>query len=310
MKHDVAGNPITGIKWTKKTLNKIVVELSSLGIMISAPTLRRLLIKMDFSLKSNRKVIASGGKPLTQKNKADRDEQFHYISTLRDQFEKEADPIISVDTKKKELIGNFKNAGVTWGKEAIKVNDHDFRSYAQGIAIPYGIYDVTANKGTVFVGKYHDTPAFAVKAIEQWWHYEGCERYPRAKNILILADNGGSNSSRAKAWKYWLQSFCDICKLNIVVCHYPSGASKWNPIEHRLFSEISKNWAGMPLTSYEKVLKFIRTTKTTTGLSVSSYLIRNKYETGEKISNAAMDLLSIKRHEVFPKLNYTFIPRM
>lgn len=159
MKHDIAGNPMTGLKWTKKTLSKIVVELSSLGIMISSPTLRRLLIKMDFSLKSNRKIIASGGKPLTQKNKADRDEQFQYISKLRDQFEKQTDPIISVDTKKNELIGNFKNAGVTWEKQVTKVNDHDFRSYAQGIAIPYGIYDVTANKGAVFVGKYHDTPS-------------------------------------------------------------------------------------------------------------------------------------------------------
>jgi len=239
----------------------------------------------------------------------ERNTQFEYISALRQSFEKHGNPVISVDTKKKEMVGNFKNNGQTWNDTPISVNDHDFRSDATGMAVPYGIYDTQANKGKIIVGISSDTPAFAVNAIERWWRTEGGKRYPTSNKLLILADSGGSNGVRPRAWKYNLQNvICNRHNLDVTVCHYPTGASKWNPIEHRLFSEISKNWAGKPLVNYETVLKYIRTTKTSTGLKVTAQLNKNTYAKGESISDEEMEQLTLAKHKVLPKLNYTLAP--
>ena len=239
---------MTGLKWTRRTTEKIAEQLGQLGIDVSANTVAKLLKQMGFSLLVNHKKLSHGPQQ-------DRDEQFTYIAQLRDCFALSGDPIVSVDTKKRELVGSFKNAGTAWSREPVAVNDHDFRSLASGIAIPYGIYDLEANRGSVFVGTSHDTPRFAVDNLEKWWRYDGKWRYPAASRLLILADSGGSNAFRSRAWKYWLQNrLADRHSLAITVCHYPAGASKWNPIEHRLFSEISKNWAGRPLDSYETLV--------------------------------------------------------
>jgi len=191
----------------------------------------------------------------------------------------------------------------------VLVNDHDFRTLAQGVAIPWGLYDTQVNRGHVYIGTSHDTPAFSVTALAQWWSRSGRRCYPHTKRLLILADSGGSNGARTRAWKYELQTrVCDRFGLTLTVCHYPPGTSKWNPIEHRLFSEISKNWAGQPLETYETVLNFIRTTKTLTGLIVNATMLAGDYPTGIKISNAQMDEVNLRPHKVLPMWNYTLVP--
>lgn len=276
MKYETAVNPITGLKWTRKTTSKIAAELNSIDINVSANTVARLLKNMGYSLRLNHKSIESGNK--NPPDQADMDKQFKYIEKMRERYATAGNPVISVDTKKKELIGNFKNAGYSWEKEPVLVKDHDFPSDAVGKAIPYGIYDTQMNRGSIFLGTTHDTPAFAVYSIESWWNTEGKKHFPSADKILILADCGGSNSARSRIWKYRLKkSLCDNYGLTVNVCHYPPGSSKWNPIEHRLFSDISKNWAGKPLTCYETVLKYIRTTKTSGNLKVKAHFIRKKY---------------------------------
>jgi hypothetical protein len=218
-------------------------------------------------------------------------------------------PIISVDSKKKEKIGNFKNDGSTYRREAVKTNDHDFGSYATGKFIPYGIYDTSYNLGTIFGGVSYDTPLFAVESIEKWWRYEGSKRYPKANGIYILADAGGSNSYRSTVWKYEIQNkLCNTHGLSVTVSHYPAGASKWNPIEHRLFSEISKNWQGEPLVSYEKAVNFIKTTKTSTGLKVKAHIVKKTYKKKLTISDEKMKGVSISKHKIMPDLNYTLTP--
>jgi hypothetical protein len=308
MKYETAGDPITGLKWTRKTTQKIAAELNSIDISVSPNTVARLLKNMKYSLRVNHKSIECGNK--NPPDPHDRDCQFKHIEKKRKQYAKAGNPVISVDTKKKELIGNFKNAGSSWEKEPVLVKDHDFPSDADGKAIPYGIYDTQMNQGTVFVGPTHDTPAFAVDSIETWWRTEGKKRYPASDKILILADSGGSNSARSRVWKYRLQkSLCDNFGLKVRVCHYPPGSSKWNPIEHRLFSEISKNWKGKPLISYETVLKHIRTTKTTSGgLEVKAHFVRKKYETGERVSDKKMKQLNIGKSEILPQWNYILTP--
>jgi len=309
MKYETAGDPITGLKWTRRTTEKIANELKSINIQVCSNTVARLLKNMDFSLRVNEKKIASGGKKITPEEQKKRDEQFDYIRYLRESFTKEGLPIISVDTKKKESIGNFKNKGTAWGRKSKPVYDHDFPSYAVGKGIPFGIYDTIANLGSVYLGTTHDTPSFAVDSIAKWWEKEGIKCYPDARELYILADSGGSNSSRSRVWKYRLQEIlCDQYGLSITVSHYPPGTSKWNPIEHRLFSEISKNWAGEPLETYEKTLKWIRTTKTSTGLKVKAHFVRKHYKTGEKVSDSQMESLSIKPHAKFPTWNYTLNP--
>ena len=253
---------------------------------------------------------SNGDKKLSAKENKDRDKQFIYIDQLSNVFTTEGEVIISVDTKKKELIGNFKNMGKVWSDIEIRVNDHDFASYAIGKAIPYSIYNMILNRGTVFVGKTYDTPRFAVDCIEKWWQKEGSILHPTSRKLLILADSGGSNSSRSRVWKYDLQEkLCDRHGLITTVCHYPPGASKWNPVEHRLHSQITKNWEGKPLTSYETVLKYIRRTKTTTGLKVNAHFVRKHYKLGEKVTDKQMESLSIVRHNIFPNWNYTISPR-
>jgi len=304
MEHETAGDPITGLKWTRKTTQKIACELQSLDIFVSRTTVGSLLKQMNFSLKVNHKKLAAN-------SNNDRDRQFEYIRNRREKFARVGNPIISVDSKKKELVGQFKNPGTVWEREAVAVYDHDFRSLAKGIAVPYGVYNVLANEGHIFVGTSRDTAQFAVDAIEQWWRIQGSQQYPTATDLLILADSGGSNSSRSRLWKSQLQQkLCDRHGINVTVTHYPPGTSKWNPIEHRLFSEISKNWAGKPLDSYETILKYIRTTKTTTGLKIKAEFVRKKYHTGVKVADSRMRELNIVSHKTFPLWNYTLSPGM
>jgi hypothetical protein len=225
-------------------------------------------------------------------------------------FEAAGQPIISVDTKKKELLGRFLNRGTRWSLQAEAVNTHDFPSYAAGQAIPYGIYDVTANRGYVAVGNSYDTPEFAVDAIVWWWQQFGTALYPNATRLLILADGGGSNGYRPRRWKQQLQEkVANALGLEVSVCHYPPGASKWNPIEHRLFSQISHTWAAIPLTSLAVVLDALRSTKTTTGLTVEATLIERPYEKGLSVSDADMQLLNLEKHTICPQWNYTIRPR-
>lgn len=302
MQHDTAGDPITGVKWSRRTTRNIAEELTALGLALSKNTVGRLLKKMDYRLRVNRKQIASTKSP-------DRNQQFLYIGQQRKRFATQGQPTISVDTKKKELIGNFKNAGAKWDREPVLVNDHDFRSDADALAVAYGVYDTQANRGAVFVGTSHDTPAFAVDAIAQWWRREKSQRYPAARELFILADGGGSNGPRCRAWKKAIQDIlCTALSLTVTVSHYPPGASKWNPIEHRLFSQISRNWAGEPLTDLEKMLNFIRTTKTQTGLIVTAYLIPGQYATGIKISDSEMRQLKLVPHDTLGRWNYTVHP--
>jgi Rhodopirellula transposase DDE domain len=304
LEYDTAGDPITGLKWSRRTPAKVAMALGDFGVVVSPNTVARLLHQMGYSLRVNHKNLSTDYSP-------DRNDQFLYLSDLRDRFQRRGHPMISVDTKKRELVGNFKNPGARWDLSPRLVNDHDFRSDSGGVAIPYGIYDLLANRGSVVVGVSHDTPAFAAHAIAHWWQQEGSLRYPRSRQILILSDTGGSNGYRCRAWKTELQSqLADSHGLTLTVAHYPTGTSKWNPIEHRLFSEISKNWAGEPLDSYQKILRFIRSTKTQTGLSVTAHLDRRNYPTGAEPTPEQLQALRIKPHEILPKWNYTISPNL
>ncbi len=303
MEHDTAGDPMTGIKWTRRTTEKIAAELRDGGIDVCANTVAKLLKGLEFRLRVNHKKLSRHSPP-------DRDAQFAYIAAQREGFARQGLPIVSIDSKKRELVGNFKNNGATWSRYPTAVNDHDFRSDAEGIALPYGVYDLSANHGYLFVGTAHDTPAFAVDNLVRWWNYQGRRRYPGANELLVLADGGGSNGARTRAWKHTLQErLCDRHRLTVTVCHYPSGASKWNPIEHRLFSELSKNWAGKPLDSYQTIINYARTTRTSTGLHVDAYLVDTDYPTGVKISDQAMKQLQLRPHDTQPTRNYTLSPR-
>jgi len=313
MEYETAGDPITGLKWTRKATEKIAKELRSLDIFVGRTTVGKLLKKMDFSLKVNHKKKALGANK-TPEARAQRDKQFRYIKALCKQFSDKGEPTISVDSKKREMVGDFKNNGAAWRRKAFEVSDHDFRQYAEGVAICRGVYDVQANTGFMCIGIHHDTPAFAVDSIVKWWKQVGVTRYAGRKELLILADSGGSNGYRVRAWKDELQrKLCDPYQLCVTVCHYPPGASKWNPIEHRLFSAISNNWQGIPLNSYETILKYMRTTKTEPkagpGLKVRAILTRKKYENGQKVSDDQMSLIGLKRHETLSLWNYSILPR-
>ncbi len=303
MEYDTAGDPTTGRKWTRLTPTKISQCLKErLGICVSPTTIRRLLTKLKYSLKGNNKTLSAGSLP-------DRGKQFGIIEHFRENFSAAGDPIISVDTKKKELIGLFKNPGRLWCRQATKVKDHDFRSEALGIASPYGIYDVGSNKGVVVVGKSADTPEFAVNAIATWWQKMGRHHYPAAQRVLVLADSGGSNGARPRAFKKFLKSqLADRYGLEVTVSHYPTGASKWNPVEHRMFSEISKNWAGHPLESFDTVVNFINNTKTDTGLRIEAYIDEREYEKGIKVSGKEFKHLKIVKNDELGNWNYTIKP--
>lgn len=289
--------------WTGKRLRDISGKLARLGLRVCPNTVRRLLKEVDYALHANRKSLCANTSPY-------RDQQFGWLNHQRQEFSHSGYPIISVDTKKKELVGRFKNNGRVWSRSPILVQDHDFRSQAQGMAIPYGIYDLHANRGMVLVGTSHDTPAFAVESICQWWRRYGSRRYPNAPELLILADSGGSNGARCRAWKLALQEkLVDRYELGVTVCHYPSGASKWNPVEHRLFSEISKHWSGQPLTDYETILGLIGGTRTQSGLRVNCALTTKYYPTKIRVSNHQMDELDMLKHPILPEWNYTLLPR-
>lgn len=301
LEHDTAGDPITGLRWMRKTTTNVAALLRKSGVHVSPRTVARLLRKLKFSLRVNQKKLGA--------KHPDRDRQFHRIARLRRQFARQGDPIISVDAKKRELVGNFKNPGTRWDRKPTLVNDHDFRSLASGVAVLYGVYDVSANRGAMSVGVSHETSAFACASIRSWWEHEGRRRYPRAQRLLILADTGGGNAAARGAWKDQLQQqLCDRFGLTVTVAHYPTGASKYNPIERRLFSQISRNWKAEPLKSYETILKFIRTTKTTTGLKVTARLDRRQYPVGIKPTAARLRQLKLRKAKFAPRWNYTIRP--
>jgi len=290
--------------WTGLRLEQISQQLEALGLSVCANTVRRLLDELGYALHANRKSLS--GSPSQE-----RDRQFRYLQSQREQFSRQGLPIISVDSKKKELVGPFKNGGRIWSQEALAVNDHDFPSLAQGIALPRGLYDLGANHGSVLIGTSHDTPEFAVDAIVEWWRRQGRRRYDQASELLILADSGGSNGARCRLWKCALQEkLVDRFQLGVTVCHYPTGASKWNPIEHRLFSEISKHWVGQPLTDYPTVVRLIGETKTKTGLRVHCALSSKDYPTEIKVSDEQMAALDLLKHPILPQWNYTLLPRL
>jgi hypothetical protein len=302
---EVAGSPEGDHKWVRTSVHKLAVRLREQGFSISHGTVWSLLKRMGFSMRTNvRKRRGITRVP------GQRDEQFRYIATQRKAFSEAGLPVISVDTKKKELIGNFRNPGRAWCRKPPEVNEHDYASQAECLAVPFGVYDVARNKGYVVVGISHNTPEFAVTSVTRWWGEDGRVAYPAAKEVLILADGGGGNGSRARAWKLNLQEkLCDRFGLTVTVCHYPPGCSKWNPVEHRLFSQISKNWEGKPLKSLGIMLGYIRGTTTTTGLTVKARLDEGVYKKGQKVTREDMDKLKLKGHAICSGLNYTLTPR-
>lgn len=304
MDENTAGDPMSPLKWTGKSTRKIADEMVNLGHPMSVMSVYRMLKEMGYSLQVNVKTKEGKQHP-------DRDGQFRYINEQVKDVIKSKCPVISVDTKKRENIGQFKNAGQTWRPKDKKkeVLIYDFPHLGVGKAIPYGTYDIQQDSGLVNVGITHDTAEFAVESIRRWWKLMGSREYPGAKNLLICADSGGSNGSRVKAWKLYLQNLSDEFNLTITVCHYPPGTSKWNRIEHRMFSFISMNWKGEPLISYETVVNMISATTTKSGLKIKARLDRNKYETGVKISDQEMKELKIKSHRLYPQWNYTIFPR-
>jgi Rhodopirellula transposase DDE domain len=296
-----AGDPITGIKWTRKTLRAVARSLRHRGLKVGFVTVGRLLRDLGYEIHVNRKR-------LTRDQNPERDRQMRYLIRMRKAFIKAGKPVISVDTKKRELIGNFRNTGGTWRRKALEVLEYDYPSYADGVAIPYGIYDLTANEGFIVIGISHQTPAFAIAAIRRWWNKIGTNRYKGQCELLIEADCGNPNAHDSWHWKFGLQQLADEFDLTITVTHLPTGASKWNPVEHRLFSQISDNWAGQPLVSYETILKFIRTTKTASGLKCRAYLDRNYYETGLQLTGKQKAFINLFPRRVLPKWNYTIKP--
>ena len=300
MKGNTAGNPMKNVKWTHKSTYSITKSLKSKGHSICEDTVGRMLKEDKYSLQANKKMYEGKSHP-------DRDEQFCYINDQVDIFLNKKQPVISVDTKKKELVGNFKNSGRIWTKEgqAKHVNAYDFPSFAKGKVIPYGSYDINLNKGFVNVGISSDTAEFAVESIRQWWKQLGKKYYPKAKKLLITADSGGSNGYRNRGWKYFLNKLSKETGLNITVLHFPPATSKWNKIEHRMFSFISMNWRGEPLTDYEIVINFIRNTTTEKGLEIYARLDKNKYEKGKKFSDEEMEKININYHHSHPEWNYT-----
>lgn len=297
------GEPDSALLWTSKSLRKLSVELKSIGYNVSHNLVGEILNNEGFSLQANRKTDEGKSHP-------DRDVQFEYIHQKVKDYQSQSQPVISVDAKKKELIGNFKNAGkeVRRKKEPEKVKVYDFPSDAEGKAIPYGVYDITQNKGWVSVGINHDTAEFAAETIKRWWKQMGILYYPKAQKLLITADGGGSNSSRSRLWKRELQKLSNEIGLIIEVCHFPPATSKWNKIEHRLFSQIAQNWRGKPLLSYEIIVSLIGSTTTTKGLDVVCELNRNSYKTGIKVTDEEFEKINLLRDEFHGEWNYKISP--
>ena len=302
MEENTAGDPMSLLRWTNKSTIRLAEELTRLGHSVSDETVRRRLAEMGYSLQANAKNLEDSA--------AGRDQQFRYINRQVRQSLARQEPVLSVDTKKKERVGNFKNAGKTWRPKGqpVEVNVYDFPHLGVGPAIPYGAYDQQRNEGFVNVGISHDTAEFAVESVRRWWRWIGRRSYPKATRLLLCADGGGSNGSRNRAWKYHLQQFADQSVLAITVCHYPPGTSKWNKIEHRMFSFISLNWQGKPLVSYETVINLIGATRTTTGLRVKAKLDTRFYEAGVKITDEEMEQINLRAHRTNPEWNYTISP--
>lgn len=298
------GNPENPLRWTTKSLRKLAEALKSLGYRISHTTVGRLLAVLGFSLQVNQKMKQVG------KESPDRDKQFTHINDTVKEYIKEGEPVISVDCKKKENVGNFKNGGAEYApeKNPIETYDHDFPIPELGKAIPYGVYDMTNNEGYVNVGVSSETAEFAVQSIRMWWSTMGSARFPNAKRLYITADGGGSNGSRCRLWKVELQKFADETGLRIEVSHFPPGTSKWNKIEHRMFSQISKNWRGRPLETLSVIISLIASTTTGTGLKIQCGLDQAEYQTGIKVSDEALDELNITRNDFHGEWNYVIHP--
>ncbi|MGH9446209.1 MAG: ISAzo13 family transposase [Terriglobia bacterium] len=299
-----AGDPMSPLKWTSKSTRTIALELTRSGHPVSSVTVGRCLEDMGYSLQANVKTREGAQHP-------DRDAQFGYLNRQVKNFRRDGSPVISVDTKKKELVGAFKNTGRRWLPKgtADEVSVHDFPHLGEGKAIPYGAYDIARDRAVVNVGVTHDTAEFAVESIRRWWLLDGKRHYRGTQKLLICADSGGSNGNRQRAWKLHLQALSDETGMAITVCHYPPGTSKWNKIEHRLFSFISLNWRGKPLLNFETVVNLIGGTRTKSGLTVKAVLDTNQYETGVKTPDEEIDKLRLKRHKTHPNWNYTLLPR-
>jgi hypothetical protein len=297
------GHPESPLRWTCKSTAKLAEELTQRNHPVTDRTVARLLKQAGYSLQANRKTREGSSHP-------DRNAQFEYINSQVSAFQKQDQPVISVDTKKKELVGEFKNAGQEWHPkgEPEKVKVHDFPEKDLGKAIPYGVYDLASNEGWVSVGIDHDTAQFATATIRRWWTEMGSQRFPRASKLLITADGGGSNSSRNRLWKKSLQELADELNLTLKVCHFPPGTSKWNKIEHRLFCFITKNWRGRPLTTYEVIVNLIASTTTKTGLVVRAAIDSNDYDTGIAVSDDELTRLRITRAKFHGEWNYTIKP--
>ncbi len=299
------GDPESPLRWTCKSVRRLAEELSKLGHHVSYPVVAELLRELGYSLQANRKTKEGGSHP-------DRNAQFEHINSKVKRFLASQQPVISVDTKKKELVGDFKNTGRELRPQGDpeKVRVHDFLIPELGRATPYGVYDLARNTGWVSVGRDHDTAAFAVESIRRWWQSMGQPAYPKAKRLLITADAGGSNGPRVRLWKVELQKFADDTGLRIAVCHFPPGTSKWNKIEHRLFSFISQNWRGKPLISFEVIVNLIAGTTTTKGLKVRSELDTNSYPTGAKVPDKQLAQVRLRPDVFHGDWNYEIHPRL
>ena len=297
------GDPMTPLRWTSKSTPKLAEELRRMGHQISQPTVWRLLDELGYSMQSNRKSHDGSDHP-------DRDLQFQFINETAVEFLRRGDPVISVDTKKKELIGDFKNSGREWQKkgEPLKVRIHDFADPELGKAIPYGVYDIGRNEGWVSVGITHDTAEFAVETIRQWWKRMGQKLYPSSRSILITADGGGSNGSRVRLWKWELCRWAEETGMTVHVRHFPPGTSKWNKIEHRMFCHITENWRGRPLVELMTIVNLISSTRTTEGLRIEADVDEISYPTGQKISDEEMERLPINFCEFHGNWNYSLSP--
>ena len=300
----VRGDPESPLRWTSKSVRHLAKELQRLGHQASPRMVAKILHALDYSLQANRKTLEGSSHP-------DRNAQFEHINRQAQEYFATSDPVISVDTKKKDLVGKFKNGGREWHPKGspATVKVHDFLEPELGRAIPYGVYDLAANNGWVSVGVDHDTSSFAVETIRRWWGSMGRQRYPNAKRLLITADGGGSNGARLRLWKVELQKLADELGLPVAVSHFPPGTSKWNKIEHRLFSFISQNWRGKPLVSHEVIVNLIASTKTETGLTVRAQIDTEEYPTGRQVSEEELAEIDLRRDSFHGDWNYAIFPR-